>query len=438
MTEYVNREQKIAIIGAGASGLTSAYTLKKKGYNNVHIFERLDRVGGKVHSVNYAGNTYEVGAFWASSSSSNVLALAKEFSVPYTLEPSNMKIVGENGHQFSFGEYLKEHFNKRQIISSLTHYFYIRSKFKALRLLNGFENLHPHLKLTFTEFLEIYPIRPLAMAFRPFWIGCGYQYYDKISAMYVLKLLFTMLDAVIYDLVLDIFPFLGDKGALLCWEQGYQSLWQKLGDSLNNIHLNSSIEAVSRQRTNRNPIAITVNNENVYFDKLIISSAPYDTKKFLVQTDTEKSLFGAVKKLNYFIHLIELEKPIYDSGSMLFFENATTSKNIGKITAVAINSNKPNIWTVGQRVTENMNELDIFNILELEIAKFGGKIKNVIHKVKWNYMPHVETFKLNESFYEKFANIQGQNNTFYVGGLLGFESVGNTAAFASDTVNKFF
>ena len=40
----------VAVIGAGISGLTAAYNLKKLGYT-VTIFEANDRVGGKIQSV---------------------------------------------------------------------------------------------------------------------------------------------------------------------------------------------------------------------------------------------------------------------------------------------------------------------------------------------------------------------------------------------------
>ena len=39
------KNKKIAILGAGVTGLTAAYYLSKKGYN-VTIFEKSEEVGG--------------------------------------------------------------------------------------------------------------------------------------------------------------------------------------------------------------------------------------------------------------------------------------------------------------------------------------------------------------------------------------------------------
>ena len=46
-----NTAQKIAVIGAGISGLAAAHHLKKLGYGDVTVFEKEGAVGGKVLSV---------------------------------------------------------------------------------------------------------------------------------------------------------------------------------------------------------------------------------------------------------------------------------------------------------------------------------------------------------------------------------------------------
>ena len=52
--------KKIAIIGAGLSGLTTAFYLKQMGYHPV-VFERKDRIGGVIHTSKDNGFLYESG-----------------------------------------------------------------------------------------------------------------------------------------------------------------------------------------------------------------------------------------------------------------------------------------------------------------------------------------------------------------------------------------
>ena len=42
----VDLNQRIAILGAGAAGLSAAEALKLKGYKHVTLFERTDHAGG--------------------------------------------------------------------------------------------------------------------------------------------------------------------------------------------------------------------------------------------------------------------------------------------------------------------------------------------------------------------------------------------------------
>lgn len=56
------KHSKIAIIGAGPSGVNMAYVLKNLGYTNVKIFEKTERIGGLAKTNKYNGVTHEMGA----------------------------------------------------------------------------------------------------------------------------------------------------------------------------------------------------------------------------------------------------------------------------------------------------------------------------------------------------------------------------------------
>lgn len=52
--------KRVAIIGGGISGLTTAYLLKRKGFHAT-VFEAADRIGGNVQTVSRDGYTFEEG-----------------------------------------------------------------------------------------------------------------------------------------------------------------------------------------------------------------------------------------------------------------------------------------------------------------------------------------------------------------------------------------
>lgn len=75
----------VAVIGAGLTGLTTAYYLKKKGVN-VTVFEKSDRPGGVIQSVSQDGFIYENGPSTGVLGTPEAVELLEELSDLCTLE----------------------------------------------------------------------------------------------------------------------------------------------------------------------------------------------------------------------------------------------------------------------------------------------------------------------------------------------------------------
>jgi len=65
----------VIIIGAGAAGLAAAARLCEKGFDpaQITILEAQDRIGGRIHTVNYGGHVIEMGAQWVHGEENNVV-----------------------------------------------------------------------------------------------------------------------------------------------------------------------------------------------------------------------------------------------------------------------------------------------------------------------------------------------------------------------------
>ncbi len=71
------------LIGAGLSGLLTAYRLKIKGIP-FKILESRSRIGGRIHTMYGKDNTpIEMGATWFNSQHRNLIALLEELGIPY-------------------------------------------------------------------------------------------------------------------------------------------------------------------------------------------------------------------------------------------------------------------------------------------------------------------------------------------------------------------
>ncbi len=85
---------KIVIRGGGISGLTAAYTLQQRGYTDIMIVEKSDRLGGCIQSVEHEGFLFELGprSLRGSGHGQTTLALARELGLPITCaDPSAAK-----------------------------------------------------------------------------------------------------------------------------------------------------------------------------------------------------------------------------------------------------------------------------------------------------------------------------------------------------------
>ncbi|MEP2281479.1 FAD-dependent oxidoreductase [Maribacter sp.] len=72
----------VIIIGAGLTGLLSAYRLQELGFN-VKILEARDRIGGRIHTLRSGNAKVEMGATWFNDSHFHLLDIIEEFNVPF-------------------------------------------------------------------------------------------------------------------------------------------------------------------------------------------------------------------------------------------------------------------------------------------------------------------------------------------------------------------
>lgn len=72
-----NQHTKYIIVGAGLSGLTSAYQLQKSGENDFVILESRDRIGGRI----LTNDGIDLGATWFQAHHENVLDLLEELGI---------------------------------------------------------------------------------------------------------------------------------------------------------------------------------------------------------------------------------------------------------------------------------------------------------------------------------------------------------------------
>ena len=73
------KSQDRRAVGAGVAGLSAAQRLKDIGYRHITIYEKRERIGGKVLSYHHKGRVYELGPIRSSGQYKTINKLAKRF-----------------------------------------------------------------------------------------------------------------------------------------------------------------------------------------------------------------------------------------------------------------------------------------------------------------------------------------------------------------------
>jgi len=89
---YDGRLPKVAIVGAGVSGLRSADILTRAGAQ-VTIFEARDRIGGRVHQVENGGHLVDAGSNWIHGTRGNPMSRLAEKTRTVIMEPEEGSVV---------------------------------------------------------------------------------------------------------------------------------------------------------------------------------------------------------------------------------------------------------------------------------------------------------------------------------------------------------
>ncbi|KAJ8931980.1 hypothetical protein NQ314_015064 [Rhamnusium bicolor] len=69
----MSKNPSVIVIGAGAAGIAAATKLLENGFINVTILEAENRIGGRIHSVDFGGSIVDIGGQWVHGDKGNVV-----------------------------------------------------------------------------------------------------------------------------------------------------------------------------------------------------------------------------------------------------------------------------------------------------------------------------------------------------------------------------
>lgn len=414
----VDRNERICIIGAGMSGLSTAFYLEKKGYKNVTVLEKTNRVGGKCYTINYGGKTYEMGSMMIANCNSYILEFMDIFDENQIGPVLYRAFFDEEGNPVSqIDEKEAKEFQKQffKLSNILKNYEYIYEP--------GFKNVPEELCKPFTDWCNENEVPLVAKAYAPPFNAFGYGYLDEIAAIYVLKYLdFKLLN---YFIEID---------HIITLVNGIQTLWEKLAFSLNDVRLSRDILSIKRD----DKVIVNTNLGTEEFDKLIITCPLDETLKFMDCTDMEKELFSKIEYNDFYVFAYRLENIPKVCG---YIPSHFTREKAGHALVWYyrwLNMGRNDLITVYALGDKDMTAEYVKKNVEYDLMKLGAINKGLYAYKKWDYFPHVDCETLKQGFYKEMEGMQFKNNTYYAGEIMSFSLLNHCAEYSKNLVEVYF
>jgi len=412
-----NKDTRICIIGAGASGLTAAETLKALGYENVTILEKESFAGGKCRSIEYEGRSYELGAGIIAANNHIVLALAKKVGV----EPNPVSFGDNNLYNIETGESADDILSPTEQLTFLwqllLRYRRLCHKYEQIQT-PGFAGTDPALFQNFADWAEENGTELVGENFERFFTGFGYGYWEEIPTAYVLK--YYDWETLKSYIRRDFFTF----------PEGIQTIWKKVAEH-HDVRYNTHIQRIERNEH----ITIETSNGKLEFDELLLSCPLDDALSFMNGTELEKDLFSKIRYYDYQTYACVIEGFPPQTG---FIPDHLQSCKKGQPMFWYKRYDDSNLYTMYVIGDWRMTEAQITKNIETSIKKLGGKLMKTHSISRWKYFPHVTTTDMQNGYFDKLEGLQGSNNTYYIGELPNFSTVELTAAYAKNLVARHF
>jgi protoporphyrinogen oxidase len=409
----------IAIIGGGISGLVTAISLQKKGYQNITLFEKNTRLGGKLYTTWYKGKPYELGSLFGLPTQRHLKSFMDSLHMKadgHSLARIHYDVKGNKVMQISNEElklFLKEFDRLPAILES---YPSLKEVF--------IQKVEKPLTLPFSLWCDLHELKVLKQIYAQYFATFGLGDLSVIPALYVLR----VLD---YDTLLSLIEI----PESFTWNCGVSSIVERIAQQMKDIRLGQEVTQITF--LDKEKPCIHTAFETLTFDRVIIT-APLHL--FADSFKEDEELFSLLKSIQYGTYnvytFITPKRPKgygcvlpnlakAHSGHMILWHNRWEEDEEGLLTIYAYKN-------------LNHSSAQSFKIIEEDLLKLGIEDPKLYQSQSWEQCPYATTDMLQKGFYEKIQTAQGQKNVFFAGEIMSMLSMENCIRYAQHFVSKYF
>lgn len=377
---------KVAIIGAGFSGMLAAYLLEKQGVQ-VTVYEKEEMIGGHCRTLVHKDLLIEMGSVFCFND--DIKALLIELDITFS-------------ERFSYRNFFNQHYVSAEQISrdqvsallvELNRLKVILDNYPDAFHSAHYGTVHEELTMSLEAFLEKHELTTIAQAIAPHLSSFGFGHINDISAFYA----FSVFD---FD---TINTFIRSE-KLLFPDNGFSEVIHKLSQNVSDIRYGMAVKSIE-------PLTSQVRIETDYgsdcYDKVLITA----------------QLGGGVIKDDFYNNwLLKLESnPFISCAYKVNSKNMVTTyfkSHLGQNNKVQFfHTFKQHQKTVLVAYAYGELNNELVQGITADIEKIDVQVKHLIAVKEWRIFPHVKGAGLTKDFYSKMIENQGKSG-IYMGGTL--------------------
>jgi Flavin containing amine oxidoreductase len=445
-TTGISRDARIVIVGAGAAGLCTAWYLKLAGFRHVKVLEQSPRLGGKCRSLTVDGQSFDLGANYITSAYRRVRDLAAHVGAGMYTERAGHAINVKTGEMRSILAEVLSSTSLFTLAWQSLRFLLIRWRIRGLLspAKPGFGHVRdcPELQGSFADWLRRHRLDGLSEMFEIPLTLMGYGDLDDIAAAYALTYMsprtFLNLGMFAANVPLRRWP--------KRFTQGYGRMFERLAaevDVLTGVKIHSITrdgQVHVQYRLLEQQLEKQTNvHETATFDYLVLACPQLpEVLQFLDISEKESGLFGQVVVNPFFV--TTYMAPGTERVSAVTFslpEPALGEPHV--VTRQYPESDFISVYSRGDREGRiDRNAIEASNRRFLSEIAARNPDAAAINSDDWAYFPHVPCAAVDAGFYSELEAMQGENRTFYCGGLLAFELVECIAEYSHHLVQTHF
>lgn len=395
----------VAIIGAGFSGMLSAYLLEKKGIN-VTVFEKEEYIGGHCRTLTSRDINWELGTIC--SLTNQIKELLIDLDIDYT-------------ERFIYKHFVDADFNRTEhmtkdevnlLLREIEALKEIVEKYSGSLKQLTFGYIHRDLLIPFNEFITQHNLTLFGKFILPFLSSFGFGHIDTVQTYYILKIF----DSDVINSYLQ-----GRK--MLFFKNGTSEVIKKLSANISDIRYSLEVNNVE---VTGSSVRVDTPYSSDLFDKVLITSK-------LPENVIKDALYNNLMKKIETNPIISCAYEVTggDTVTTYFKDNQGIKEKIQFFRISSHNNRK----TLIAYCYGHIDKKTIDGISN-DIKKTGIEIKHLITAKQWFIFPHIKAENLTSDFYRDINEHQKNSNIMLIGSLVSIPSLDNLYASVKYTIEE--